>query len=57
MNELARLIPEKPGTKLKNALEESVEFKEAYEKKSYKFPNSDREVKYKEIIDNALKIE
>jgi DNA polymerase III alpha subunit len=47
MNELAKLIPEKPGTKLKNALEESIEFKEAYEKNP----------KYKGIIDNALKIE
>ena len=47
MNELAKLIPEKPGTKLKWALEDSVEFKEAYNNNS----------KYREIIDNALKIE
>jgi DNA polymerase III alpha subunit len=47
MNELAKLIPEKPGTKLKGALKESIEFKEIYEKNP----------KYKEIIDNALKIE
>ncbi|MDD5212904.1 MAG: DNA polymerase III subunit alpha [Candidatus Gracilibacteria bacterium] len=47
MNELAKLIPEKPGTKLKGALEESIEFKEAY----------DNNPKYKEIIDDALKIE
>ncbi len=47
MNELAKLIPEKPGTKLIKALEESIEFKEAY----------DNNPKYKEIIDNALKIE
>ena len=47
MNELAKLIPEKPWTKLKNALEDSVEFKNAYDSNS----------KYKEIIDNALKIE
>lgn len=47
MNELAKLIPEKPGTKLKDALEEAVEFKDAY----------DNNPKYKEIIDDALKIE
>lgn len=47
MNDLAKLIPEKPGTKLKDALEESIEFKEAYENNP----------KYKEIIDDALKIE
>ncbi|MGE4443775.1 MAG: DNA polymerase III subunit alpha [Candidatus Altimarinota bacterium] len=47
MNELAKLIPEKPGTKLKQALEESLEFKMAYEEND----------KYKNIIDNALKIE
>ncbi len=47
MNDLAKLIPEKPGTKLKWALEDSIEFKEAY----------DTNPKYKEIIDNALKIE
>jgi DNA polymerase III alpha subunit len=47
MNKLAQLIPEKPGTKLKNALIDSLEFKEAY----------DSNPKYKEIIDNALKIE
>ncbi len=47
MNELAKLIPEKPGTKLAGALEESFEFKNAY----------DTNPKYKEIIDNALKIE
>lgn len=47
MNELAKLIPEKPGTKLKQALEESFEFKTAYEENP----------KYKIIIDNALKIE
>ncbi|MDD5770366.1 MAG: DNA polymerase III subunit alpha, partial [Candidatus Gracilibacteria bacterium] len=46
MNELAKLIPEKPGTKLKDALEESLEFKNAYENPKYKI-----------IIDNALKIE
>lgn len=47
MNELAKLIPEKPGTKLAKALEESFEFNEAY----------NTNPKYKDIIDNALKIE
>lgn len=47
MNEFAKLIPEKPGTKLAKALEESIEFREAYE----------NEEKYKEIVDDALKIE
>lgn len=47
MNELAKLIPEKPWTKLAKALEESFEFKDAYENNP----------KYREIIENALKIE
>lgn len=47
MNEFAKLIPEKPGTKLAGALEESFEFKTAYEENP----------KYKNIVDNALKIE
>lgn len=47
MNELAKLIPEKPWTKLISALEESLEFKSAYENNEI----------YKDIIDNALKIE
>lgn len=47
MNEFAKLIPEKPGTKLSQALEESYEFKTAYEENP----------KYKNIVDNALKIE
>ncbi len=47
MNELGKLIPEKPGTKLAWALEDAPEFKEAY----------DTNPKYKDIIDNALKIE
>ena len=47
MNNLAKLIPEKPWTKLRWALEDSIEFKEAY----------DSNPKYKEIVDNALKIE
>ncbi len=47
MNEFAKMIPEKPWTKLKKALEESPEFKNAY----------DTNKKYKEIVDDALKIE
>lgn len=47
MNDLAKLIPEKPGTKLAQALEESLEFKTAYEENP----------KYRNIVDNALKIE
>jgi len=47
MNNLAKLIPEKPWTKLRWALEDSIEFREAY----------DTNEKYREIIDNALKIE
>lgn len=47
MNQLAALIPSKPGTKLKDALEESVEFKAAYE----------TDPKYRKIIENALKLE
>ncbi len=47
MNDLAKLIPEKPWTKLKWALEDSFEFKDAY----------DTNETYKKIIDSALKIE
>ena len=47
MNEFAKLIPEKPWTKLTWALAESLEFKTAYEENP----------KYKNIVDNALKIE
>ncbi|PID86360.1 DNA polymerase III subunit alpha [Candidatus Gracilibacteria bacterium] len=47
MNDLAKLIPSKPGTKLASALKDSPEFKDAY----------DNNKKYKAIIDNALKIE
>lgn len=47
MNELGKMIPEKPGTKLAGALLDSPEFKQAYEENP----------KYKAIIDNALKIE
>ena len=46
MNELVKTIPEKPGTKLAWALEDSVEFAEMYVND-----------KYRKIIDNALKIE
>ncbi len=46
MNELVKTIPEKPWTKLQWALEDSVEFAEAYQNP-----------KYRKIIDNALKIE
>jgi DNA polymerase III alpha subunit len=47
MNELVKLIPEKPGTKLNGALEDSFEFNAAYNENP----------KYKDIINNALKIE
>ena len=47
MNELVKLIPDKPGTKLGEALEDSNEFNEAYNGNKL----------YKKIIDNALKIE
>lgn len=47
MNALAKLMPSKPGTKIKDALEESMEFKKAY----------DTNPKYKTIIDNAIKLE
>ena len=47
MNKLAATIPSKPGTKLKDALEESVEFKKAY----------DSDPRYHTVIDNALRIE
>ncbi len=47
MNELVKLIPDKPGTKLKWALEDSFEFNDAYNENE----------KYKKIIDSALKIE
>ncbi len=57
MNSLASLIPEKPWTKLKGALEDSVEFAEAYENWFYKDEKTWKIIKYKEIIDNALQIE
>lgn len=47
MNKFAQLIPSKPGTKIRDALEESVEFKKAY----------DTDERYHKIIDNALKLE
>lgn len=47
MNHFAKLIPEKPGTKLNEALEQSSELVEAIE-------SSDT---YKQVMDNALKLE
>jgi DNA polymerase-3 subunit alpha len=47
MNELAKLIPERPGTKLKQALRESTELKVAY----------DGSETYRKIIDTALRLE
>jgi DNA polymerase III alpha subunit len=47
MNETAKFIPEKPGTKLAGALEISPEFKQLYEQNP----------QMKIIIDDALKIE
>ena len=47
MNDLAKLIPSKPGTKLKDALEHGMEFKQAYE----------REPRYRKVIDHAVRLE
>lgn len=47
MNEMAKVIPEKPGIKLAKALEEAIEFKTLYETNKTA----------KKIIDEALKIE
>ncbi len=47
MNEFVKLIPEKPGTKLKDALEQSAELRQAIEKNE----------SYREMMDNALKLE
>ncbi len=47
MNNLAKLIPARPWIKIKDALEESVEFRNIY--------NSND--KYKKLIDNAMKLE
>ena len=57
MNSLVSLIPEKPWTKLKWALQDSVEFGEAYDSWFYKDEQTGKIIKYKEIIDSALKIE
>lgn len=47
MNDIAKMIPARPWIKIKDALEESLEFKALY--------NSDE--KYKKIIDNAMRLE
>jgi len=47
MNNLAKLIPSRPGTKIKDALEESTEFRKLYEE----------DPKYHKIIDNAIRLE
>ncbi|MBU1017729.1 DNA polymerase III subunit alpha [Patescibacteria group bacterium] len=47
MNEFAKLIPEKPGTKLKEALEQSPEMREVIEKSDI----------FKQVMSNALKLE
>jgi DNA polymerase-3 subunit alpha len=47
MNLLASYIPSRPGTKLIDALQESIEFKQAYE----------GDARYKKVIDQALKLE
>ncbi|MBN2096150.1 DNA polymerase III subunit alpha [Candidatus Peregrinibacteria bacterium] len=47
MNEFAKLIPERPGTKLKEALEQSPEMREVIEKSDI----------FKQVMDNALKLE
>ena len=47
MNTFAKLIPARPGITLKQALEESTEFKAAY----------DADEKYRKIVDTALKME
>lgn len=47
MNTFAKLIPARPGISLLQALEESTEFKTAY----------DTDEKYKKIVDTALKME
>jgi len=57
MNKLASFISEKPWTKLKSSLESSIEFKEAYENWFYFDETKQKKIFYKDIIDNALKIE
>ena len=47
MNNFAKLIPSRPGIELKQALEESTEFRETYE----------NEEKYTKVVDAALKLE
>lgn len=47
MNEFAKLIPERPGTKLKEALEQSPELREAVDSSDI----------FKQVMDNALKLE
>ncbi|MBU0727143.1 DNA polymerase III subunit alpha [Patescibacteria group bacterium] len=47
MNEFAKLIPEKPGTTLKEALEKSPELRDAIKKDDI----------YQQVMDNALKLE
>jgi DNA polymerase-3 subunit alpha len=47
MNEFVKLIPEKPGTKLTEALEQSPELREASEKSEI----------FKQVMANALKLE
>jgi DNA polymerase III subunit alpha len=47
MNALAKKMPSKPGTKIKGALEESVEFKQAY----------DSDPRYRKVVDSAMKLE
>ncbi len=47
MNEFAKLIPERPGTTLKEALEQSPELREAIEQSEI----------FKRVFDNALKLE
>lgn len=47
MNEVAKLIPSRPWIKIKEALEESVEFKQLY----------DSDPQMKKVVDNAIKLE
>jgi len=47
MNKLAKLMPSKPGTKIKDALIEAMEFKQAY----------DSDPRYQKVIDSAIKLE
>ena len=47
MNDFAKLIPERPGTKLADALEQSPELSQAIEKSDI----------FKQVMDNALKLE